>query len=622
MGWRYAAFRTKHEFLKRSGLLKKKFPQSPPFKQYVSLKEWKEKKGNFFFNSKENLAFDKNPSAALKQWFDNYLHGKLLFFSSIVLDIGADYNWTTNPDTGFVYDNQKHWTEISDYSKEAGDIKYVWEKSRFCFLYDLIRYDYHFNHDCAPLVFKEIESWIEHNPINSGPNYVCSQEISMRILNWTFALHYYKNSAYLTEDIFNKVQFAVYWQIHHVYSNINFSRIAVRNNHAITETLTLYLTSLLYPMFPGAVQWKEKGKAWFEEEIAYQVFNDGTYLQFSMNYHRLVIQLLTWAIRLSELNNEKLSDVVKERALKSLRFLDACKDVKSGRLPNCGSNDGALLFKLTDDDYRVYNSQLDDLRLVLSNEVHNLSESFNWYGFTKNVKIVNPEFQELNCFNSGGYYIIHDSYTKTFLRCTAYRNRPSHSDNLHLDIWANGENILRDSGSFKYNASEEILLYFRGCEGHNTVSVAGKSQMMRGPRFIWYYWVKKAKATLTSDNKHFLFQGNINAFKEINPHIIHYREVIKTKGKLLWKISDKIINKANNELTIYWHINPECESRLRIDCVDTLGNKLAPIIEDKWYSGYYGIKEPSKRISFNTFTEGFETIISLDDENTPDTSVF
>src|SRR6478609_6068364 len=59
MGWRYTGFRMKHEFLKRSGLLKKKFPQSPPFKQYISLSEWKEKTSKFFFNSKEDLLFEK-----------------------------------------------------------------------------------------------------------------------------------------------------------------------------------------------------------------------------------------------------------------------------------------------------------------------------------------------------------------------------------------------------------------------------------------------------------------------------------------------------------------------------------------------------------------------------------
>ena len=66
--------------------------------------------------------------------------------------------------------------------------------------------------------------------------------------------------------------------------------------------------------FPKLSNGKTVGKKWFEQEVAYQVYPDGTYLQFSMNYHRVVIQLLTWGLRLSQLNNETLDTVVKDRA--------------------------------------------------------------------------------------------------------------------------------------------------------------------------------------------------------------------------------------------------------------------------------------------------------------------
>ena len=268
MGRRYTKFRVKHELLSRTGLLKKKFPVAPTYNQYISLEDWKNKSGNFFFRNKKSLSFPKNPTSETRERFQKLKEGKLLFFNSVEFNIGSHYDWVTNPDTGYKYDIQKHWTQIADLSKEAGDIKYVWEKSRFSYLYDVIRYDYHFDEDCAEFVFSEILSWINSNPINCGPNYRCSQETSLRVLNWTFALHYYRDSPFLTDEVFDKIQFAIYWQMDHVYKNIDFSRIAVRNNHAITETLTLYLTGLLYPQFPDAEKWKQKGKAWFEEDIA------------------------------------------------------------------------------------------------------------------------------------------------------------------------------------------------------------------------------------------------------------------------------------------------------------------------------------------------------------------
>ncbi len=82
--------------------------------------------------------------------------------------------------------------------------------------------------------------------------------MSLRVLNWTFALYYYRNSPALTPEIFEQSQHTIYWHYHHIYHNINFSRIAVRNNHAITETLALYLIGTLFPWFPNAADWKRK----------------------------------------------------------------------------------------------------------------------------------------------------------------------------------------------------------------------------------------------------------------------------------------------------------------------------------------------------------------------------
>ena len=65
----------------------------------------------------------------------------------------------------------------------------------------------------------------------------------------------------------------------------------------------------------------EEGLKWFEEEIAYQIYQDGTFLQFSMNYHRVVVQLLTLAIPFAEKNNDTFRAVVKKRALSSYSIM-------------------------------------------------------------------------------------------------------------------------------------------------------------------------------------------------------------------------------------------------------------------------------------------------------------
>ena len=74
-------------------------------------------------------------------------------------------------------------------------------------------------------------------------------------------------------------------------------------------------------------------------------------------------------------------------------------------------------------------------------------------------------------FDKGGYYVLRDQGTLTFIRCGHYKDRPFQADNLHLDIWVNGENILRDAGSYLYNTDERWTRYFAGTASHNTVMV-------------------------------------------------------------------------------------------------------------------------------------------------------
>lgn len=609
MGVRYVAFRLQYMVSSKLGLHKRKFPTSPNSKSFISLESWRDNTPLFFFDGNSNIPVQKKQSDVLASRFRENKNGTYTFFSSEKHDLGTTYDWIVNPATGYRYDITKHWSDIEDLSTEAGDIKYVWEKARFSYLYDIIRHDYHNNSDQAAFVFSEIESFIKQNPINLGPNYKCSQEISLRVLNWTFALYYYKNSEYLTSERFELIIDSIYWQLHHVFHNINFSRIAVRNNHAITETLMLYISGLLFPFIPETKKWSKAGKKWFEQEIDYQIYNDGTFLQFSMNYHRVAVQLLTWGIRLSQLHNDTFINAVYEKAKKSLAFLEASQDPVSNQLPNYGSNDGALFFKLTDDDYRNYKSQLDDLRAVLFETVRQPSESQGWYGL-QNLKVDSNREGGIFSFRESGYYIIQEKDVKTFVKCGIYRDRPAQADNLHLDVWVDGVNYLRDAGSYKYNTSKEELDFFMGTKSHNTISINGENQMLKGSRFIWYNWVKNAKAILSEETSKYFFEGEIKAFKHIGNYT-HRRSVEKIKDQLFWKVTDEANLKDKNYMEQFWHINPEIEDFIEITAEDVDGNSIKAIKDTAWYSSYYGVKVPSLQLSFKDYTGKLITTIKI-----------
>ena len=606
MGWDYLLARTRLAFLKKTGLFKKRFPVNPPQRRFISLEQWRSLKVEFFFNGREALTFPKEPGDGLQTRATDLLNGKVHFFNHPVYDLGTEYDWLTNPVTRYKYPEDIHWTEINEMDKDAGDIKFVWEKSRFSYLYDMVRYDYHFDEDHSAFVFGEISSWIDHNPVNMGPNYICGQETGLRVLNWMFFLYFYKNSPLLTEELFGQIMNAIYWQLHRIYKYIGFTLKLVRNNHAITESAALYLGGMLFPFLPGAEQWEQKGKRWFEREIAYQVYSDGTYLQFSMNYHRVVVQLLTWVIRLSELNGEKLAKNVYRRATASIKFLSAACDERSGYLPLYGANDGALFFPLNECRYRDFRPQLNALHFVLKKHyLYDVPETHEdvWWLLNNeagNSGVSPATSNGMITFEKGGYFLLREPKDLTFIRCGRHKDRPSQADNLHLDIWHAGENLLRDSGSYLYNTEDRYILYFNGSEGHNTVKLGDQDQMRKGPRFIWLDWTQAVKSEMWEDEKNYYFKGVIHAFMSLGKDIFHERQVVKKKGVPHWEVTDRLIRKPDLPMRQIWHPDPGSSYDLQIEAYDEKGNLLEAEWQEGWISEYYGEKREAPYLVFST----------------------
>jgi hypothetical protein len=625
MGLRYSGYRAWYELRKRTGLLKRSFPLDFSTQLLPTLAKWRENPPKFLLGRE----LKDRPSAVKDETlladYQRFLKGDIRYFNNETKSVGRDYDWLTNPATGHRY-VLDHWTEIPDLSAKAGDIKYVWEKSRFSYLLTLIRYDHHYGEALGEVVFSEIESWLEANPLNLGPNYICSQETSLRLLNWTFALYYYKNDAALTQVRWKRIMQSIYGQLKHVRANIHFSRITVRNNHAITETLMLYLGGLLFPWFPEAVEWKRSGKAWFEDEIAYQIYDDGTFLQHSHNYHRVLVQLLSYAISISGANGERFSDVVYDKAALTLNYLYQCTQPENGHLPNYGSNDGALFFPLASQTYRDYRPQLNGLSQMLYGELlfsETSGEEAAWLSsgtsfapaFAPTPKKPRservPARKRTNSFPAGGIYTYNGSESFVFLHCQSYNDRPFQADNLHFDLWLNGQNFLRDAGTYRYNTDPEKLKFFMGTAGHNTVMLGKHDQMLKGSRFIWLHWPELISADLSETDFGFRFVGEIRAFRHLGKDIRHRRLVEYNRSEKRWVVEDTVDHTTGEPLVQHWNPHPDWEQNLNISAKDENGRPLEINLSTGYFSGHYGEIMEAPHITFSTSGTTVRTSIRL-----------
>ena len=136
------------------------------------------------------------------------------------------------------------------------------------------------------------------------------------------------------------------------------------------------------------------------------------------------------------------------------------------------------------------------------------------------------------------------------LRLPKYYIRSSQNDPFHFDLWNKGINILRDGGSFSYNANNNMINYFSGIKSHNSLEFK-ENQMIRYGRFLL-------------GNK-IIFKNNF--FKEVKNNYSkfftdysfnknsHAREIIHKAKDNSWEIIDSF-RSSINQITLRWRVVP------------------------------------------------------------------
>ena len=121
-----------------------------------------------------------------------------------------------------------------------------------------------------------------------------------------------------------------------------------------------------------------------------------------------------------------------------------------------------------------------------------------WFG--SNIVYPNANIKRItSSFHESGFYTLRH-YRGFLMTCLHdYKYRPSHMDQLHLDLWHRGVNIFCDSGTYSYasNIGNELS----STVAHNTVRILGAEQMNKNGAFLVTNWT--IRKDVTHDTKSF-----------------------------------------------------------------------------------------------------------------------
>jgi hypothetical protein len=391
---------------------------------------------------------------------DELLAGRANYFSVHPLDIGNPPNWFLNPFQKKLHPRPvQHWSRIADFSAEVGDIKVVWEMSRFAWAPILAR-AWRISGDARYLSALQLwmQDWWRCNPPNTGPNWMCGQETSIRLINALLALRLVglEKSA--------EIGLVVFVEAHCRRVDLTTSyAVAQDNNHATSEAAGLFVGGTwLAKRGEGDAKyrgqrWAEKGRKLLNGRVRRLVLPDGSFSQHSLTYHRMMLDTLSVAEAWRRYMGEApFAEDFYTRAIAATRWLGAMIDPASGDGPNLGANDGAHPYRLDASAYRDFRPclQLASLLFVSGAVLKSgpWDESAAWLGVPTEGP-VQPWLSDLSSalFPDGGYVVLrNDDGARVLLRAPTARFRPSHADALHVDLWWKGKNILRDGGTYAY----------------------------------------------------------------------------------------------------------------------------------------------------------------------------
>jgi hypothetical protein len=439
---------------------------------------------------------------------DNAIEGKILGFSSSLLDYGNPINWHFNPITKVEVNRSLKWYKIPDFDPERGDIKSIWEASRFTHFFYFVR-AYMITRDSKyfDAFSKQLDEWLRNNHYPYGSNFKCGQEATLRMISALITYSAFKSYGLTTQKDKENLHKLVTGSYKKVISNFFYAHKCIKNNHTLSEIVGLIIGAWSCNDIRGL----KKAYALLDEEVQKQFYRDGGYIQYSFNYQRFALQLMELVFKMGEKTNVNISEQSKD-ILRNSAFLMYQMQDETGDVPNYGSNDGALIFPVTSCGYRDFRPVINTIaNLIDGKRIYNsgdYDEELLWFGNKPlddlPISIVE---KKSSAFDKSGFYSLRHNAGFLMTVLQDFKTRPAQMDQNHIDLWHNGINVFCDSGTYSYatDIGKEMSL----TAAHNTVKVKGKEQMKKHGPFLIYDWTCSRdvnhdeisfKGTMTSKN--------------------------------------------------------------------------------------------------------------------------
>jgi hypothetical protein len=462
---------------------------------------------------------------------------------------------------------------------ETVDIRPIWEPARLQHVSILLA---HLSSGAATEDHIEIDRlarrlvlrWIAENPFPLGPHYMSAMECGLRILVFAYCLKQLQTLSNAEKASVGAALFEHAWLVSKrlsLYSSVG--------NHTIAESVGLVFAGGVFRNIGDGRRWIEMGARLLEEELPHQILFDGGPAEQSFNYHRFVLDLYWLAADLLEENHLHDCSPWRVKLSQGEGFLSSFTN--HGSLPAIGDSD---------DGYAIAPGVAPCRPVKAAG--HERMKSFAASGYT----ILTSDTDASLVFDHGP------------LGMAPYYNH-GHADALSILLAKEGQEILVDSGTYRYNGEPEWRRYFKGTRAHNTVTVDGFDQAIQETSFVWSMPYRTELLKAVEEGEVVTLQAINSGYARLRDPVHHKRTVILLNGKN-FVVKDTFSGKGTHQFELNFHLHPHAEiqeedewlkirkSKAEISIALLSGDRFTIVWGKEsppfcWYSPRYGVKVAS-----------------------------
>lgn len=504
------------------------------------------------------------------------------------IDLGAEIDWSLDFKSGRRWP-LKHNLLIEPFFPDDSDIKVPWELSRSQHL-PLLAAAFRLSGERRYLeeLGAQLTHWIEANPVEMGPNWLCTMDVAIRAANWVAALVICAAEA--SEQAWAE-RAAESLLLHGRFIRSHLETAEARTNHYLSDVAGLIIVAALFARGEEGAAWGSWAAAELIAEMEHQVREDGCGHEASIPYHRLVSELFICGTQAGESLYPGIFPAwYRERLGRMLDFVTAYTR-PDGLAPQIGDNDDGRFLPLGEYGRTDFRSHL--------------------HLFEQAARRYEPATCSVD-FPAGGYYTMRHDDLYVLVRCGdtgVYGvGGHAHNDQLSFELCCGSTPLIEDPGTGTYYENEGDRLRFRSTGFHATMSVDGAEQnpLPPWPRFPLGNRSRAETLAWEEDREHTAFAGRHHGFEMLPDPAVHERRLELDSRRRELTIVDTVTSSGAHRLDWAFPLGKCRDVSIRDGvAVAEFGSLRLSIaaegvelrVEDGLYSPAYGVKEPRRFVA-------------------------